>query len=101
MVYAWYSNPNPDVLTKLMKVSMENYNNTHLSICNTAFIFGSMNDTNPKINMFCGPTAANWTYYRTAPVTTSDALFEFSYIIWDRVTNSLLDACCGVFTECP
>jgi hypothetical protein len=108
MVYARYSNPNLDISTKLMKLSTENYNNTYVSICNTAFIFESMHDTNPKPNMFCGgeldilshSTCNHSRYWRIRyrwqqlVFCRYHPLFGFSYIIEiaSRIASSTLVA---------
>lgn len=37
------------------------------SLCNTAFMFENEGDSNPKVNIVCGVSALNWSYYRQAP----------------------------------
>ncbi|KAF3035272.1 hypothetical protein E8E11_004016 [Didymella keratinophila] len=44
-----------------------NYNNAALSICNTIFIYENTKDSNPRTNINCGDSSANWSYYRDIP----------------------------------
>lgn len=37
------------------------------SLCNTAFMFENDRDSNPNVNIVCGVSSANWSYYRSAP----------------------------------
>ncbi|KAF1930524.1 uncharacterized protein M421DRAFT_376078 [Didymella exigua CBS 183.55] len=46
----------------------ENYQNAAISICNTIFIFENTHDSNPRTNINCGDSSANWSYYRDVPL---------------------------------
>ncbi|ORY09531.1 hypothetical protein BCR34DRAFT_370682 [Clohesyomyces aquaticus] len=37
------------------------------TVCNTAFYFENMQDSNPHLNIFCGVDPVNWTFYRSKP----------------------------------
>ncbi|KAF2679926.1 hypothetical protein K458DRAFT_112727 [Lentithecium fluviatile CBS 122367] len=50
----------------------ENYNNTAATICNTAFIYASFGDPNPKTDIVCGDESVNWSYYRKVPSTATE-----------------------------
>jgi hypothetical protein len=51
----------------------ENYDNSAYSICNTAFIFENMQDSNPKTDIVCGESSVNWSYYRKLDATVTAA----------------------------
>jgi len=51
--------------------STDNYQNRAFSICNSAFIFESFGDPNPKTDIICGPSSINWSYYRKIPETAT------------------------------
>lgn len=50
----------------------ENYNNTAASICNTAFIYESFGDPNPKTDIICGDSSVNWSYFRKVPASATE-----------------------------
>ncbi|KAF2186538.1 hypothetical protein K469DRAFT_738413 [Zopfia rhizophila CBS 207.26] len=50
-----------------------NYNDPRLSVCNTVFIFENTGDSNPKTDIICGDSAANWSLYRQIPETTESS----------------------------
>ncbi|KAH7382536.1 hypothetical protein DE146DRAFT_636700 [Phaeosphaeria sp. MPI-PUGE-AT-0046c] len=37
------------------------------SLCNSALMFENDRDSSPKVNIVCGVSSANWSYYRQAP----------------------------------
>ncbi|KAH7062848.1 hypothetical protein BKA63DRAFT_187560 [Paraphoma chrysanthemicola] len=41
------------------------------TVCNTASMFENDRDSNPKLNIICGVSSLNWSYYRQAPTTTT------------------------------
>ncbi|KAF1913315.1 hypothetical protein BDU57DRAFT_351297 [Ampelomyces quisqualis] len=55
------------------------------SLCNTAFMFENEGDSNPKVNIVCGVSALNWSYYRQAPQraleTTTSRSSPFSSLL--------------------
>lgn len=53
--------------------STENYGDNALSICNTAFIFENMGDSNPRTDIICGSESINWSYYRSVPASITEA----------------------------
>lgn len=57
---------------KLTPSSTDNYNNASYSICNTAFIFESFGDPNPKTDIVCGDKSQVWSYYRQVPASISE-----------------------------
>ncbi|KAJ4299526.1 hypothetical protein N0V90_004771 [Kalmusia sp. IMI 367209] len=74
----WYQSGNYILLQlqhrwKLITVSTENYRNATYSICNTAFIFESFGDSNPKTDIICGASSQNWSYYRQVPASVTAA----------------------------
>ncbi|KAH5142113.1 hypothetical protein HBH70_081440 [Parastagonospora nodorum] len=42
------------------------------SLCNTAYMFENERDSNSKVNIVCGVSSLDWTYYRTAPVAATE-----------------------------
>ncbi|KAF2621541.1 hypothetical protein BU25DRAFT_237116 [Macroventuria anomochaeta] len=59
----------PDISSVRTIACTENYNNAALSICNTIFIYENSQDSNPRTNINCGDSSANWSYYRDIPTT--------------------------------
>lgn len=45
-------------------------------MCNTAFIFESFGDSNPKTDIVCGDSSVNWSYYRKIPATATEKSSE-------------------------
>jgi hypothetical protein len=39
--------------------------------CNTGFIYGNIDDSNPCTDIFCGIFSLNWSYYRVIPTSTT------------------------------
>lgn len=52
--------------------STDNFDNTAFSICNTAFIFENLGDSNPKTDIVCGESSVNWSYYRKIPASATE-----------------------------
>jgi hypothetical protein len=50
----------------------ENYGNTLYSVCNTISIFQNLDDTDPRININCGNSELDWSYYRNLPATATE-----------------------------
>lgn len=61
------------------------------SLCNTAYMFENERDSNSKVNIVCGVSSLDWTYYRTAPVaateTTSTTSMDVPMLLWSYLTN--------------
>ncbi|CAO2649942.1 Nn.00g012340.m01.CDS01 [Neocucurbitaria sp. VM-36] len=66
--------PYSDLSTTRTIACTENYDNTAYSVCNTAFIFENMNDSNPKTDIVCGESAVNWSYYRKVPASATEVV---------------------------
>ncbi|KAH7347102.1 hypothetical protein BKA66DRAFT_447644 [Pyrenochaeta sp. MPI-SDFR-AT-0127] len=66
--------PYPALSTTRTIPCTENYDNTAYSMCNTAFIFENMSDSNPKTDIVCGESAVNWSYYRKVPTSATAAV---------------------------
>ncbi|KAJ4991221.1 hypothetical protein SVAN01_03349 [Stagonosporopsis vannaccii] len=62
----------PDISSKTTIACTENYNNTAFSICNTVFIFENLQDSNPRTNINCGDSSAQWSYYRDIPASATE-----------------------------
>ncbi|KAF2019302.1 hypothetical protein BU24DRAFT_418889 [Aaosphaeria arxii CBS 175.79] len=41
------------------------------TVCNTGFRFDNTADRSPSLNLFCGESGSNWSYYREKPEDTS------------------------------
>jgi hypothetical protein len=57
----------------LMYDSTDNYNNATYSVCNTAFIFESFGDPNPKTDIVCGDKSQIWSFYRQVPASVTES----------------------------
>ncbi|KAJ8108212.1 hypothetical protein OPT61_g8333 [Boeremia exigua] len=64
----------PDITSVRTIACTENYNNAALSICNTIFIYENSLDSNPRTNINCGDTRANWSYYRDIPASATEKI---------------------------
>lgn len=62
----------PDLSSKTTIACTDNYNNAALSICNTIFIYENTLDSNPRTNINCGDSKANWSYYRDLPASATE-----------------------------
>ncbi|KAH3950221.1 hypothetical protein HBH98_023160 [Parastagonospora nodorum] len=63
--------PISDRSTRVTLACTENYVDQSASICNTAFIFENFGDSNPKTDIICGPSSANYSYYRRVPASVT------------------------------
>ncbi|KAH7092545.1 hypothetical protein FB567DRAFT_240063 [Paraphoma chrysanthemicola] len=68
----------------------ENYDNTAYSICNTAFIFENMQDSNPRTDIVCGESSVNWSYYRKLDATVTAATSSIPTSIPQPVSTALV-----------
>ncbi|KAK7190521.1 hypothetical protein DPSP01_005256 [Paraphaeosphaeria sporulosa] len=59
--------------TTITTACTENYNNATYSVCNTAFIFESFGDSNPKTDIVCGDKSQIWSYYRSVPASITES----------------------------
>ncbi|KAH7406560.1 hypothetical protein DE146DRAFT_753125 [Phaeosphaeria sp. MPI-PUGE-AT-0046c] len=65
--------PYPDKSSTKTIACTENFGDNALSICNTAFIFENMGDSNPRTDIICGSESINWSYYRSVPASITEA----------------------------
>ncbi|KAF2822450.1 hypothetical protein CC86DRAFT_469810 [Ophiobolus disseminans] len=68
---------------------IENFGNASYSICNTAFIFENMQDSNPKTDIVCGEESVNWSYYRQVPASITEAATRAPFSIPNPVTTAV------------
>jgi hypothetical protein len=58
--------------------------------CNTAFMFENDRDSSPKVNIVCGVSSVNWSYYRQAPAIATQSSSAGNYSD-DKLKNHLTD----------
>ncbi|CBX91469.1 hypothetical protein IAQ61_010816 [Plenodomus lingam] len=84
--------PLPSLSTTISIACTENYNDTRMSICNTAFIFENTGDSNPKTDIVCGVSALNWSYYRSIPASATEVIVSSNAFSFPQVASSGINA---------
>ncbi|KAH9862677.1 hypothetical protein J1614_010770 [Plenodomus biglobosus] len=84
--------PLPSLSTTISIACTENFNDTRMSICNTAFIFENTGDSDPKTDIVCGNSAVNWSYYRSIPASATEVIVSSNAFPNPQVASSAINA---------
>ncbi|KAI8932377.1 hypothetical protein NX059_010565 [Plenodomus lindquistii] len=84
--------PFPSLSTTISIACTENFNDTRMSVCNTAFIFENTGDSNPKTDIVCGASALNWSYYRSIPASATEVIVSSNAFSNPQVASTAINA---------